>query len=709
MEQRHSKEHFTAWRELASRCRTAGFVYLLAAPIVLVNTPSFAARPFVSGFVMIAFVTLTWVRSRHAIRMMKTAGRIPFSLKVKFDRLASLNGLLWGVFAASATFTSEGWRSWLVLFITGLICAGAVSSMTPDFRVFWVFSGLAFLPSILVLLVFPTEQTLAIGCLCLGFWGLSIWMGWNQNRTYWHSLRTNRSQMEELASARERLELVVSGSNLGAFDWILENETVFLDSKVADILDYPQEMFNPYTGKLDGLVFADDIPRLVSSLIEHLKDPSSPLCDIELRLCDSSGEAHWFKFRGRVVQRDKRGRATRMAGTYEDITRQKQAEAALVELQRRVEQAEKLKTLGVLAGGLAHDFNNLLSAFVGNLELAEEALEDASPAAEFLVQAKQSALDASGLCNQLLAYAGKGKFVIETFCPNRLLQDMTHLLRVTVGRDLELRLDLLDGIPSVDGDISQIRQVLLNLITNAAESMEGMSGEISLKTFLLSSDDVSSRHPDLKPSDYVCFEVSDQGCGMSQETLDKIFDPFFSTKFTGRGLGLASVLGIARSHHGEISARSELGQGTTFQLLLPASTALAEVPVEPELTVGQAYPTQILLVDDELSIRKIVKHMLSKAGHEVVLAEDGEVALERLAECGDEIALVILDMTMPKKNGYETLKEIRQTWPDLPVLLSSGFSEDAVLKKAGAEIQGFLKKPFTRAQLLAEVSRIQSL
>lgn len=702
------KEYYVAWRELATRSRPASFVYIIAAPVVMSVSPKMAAAPIIPELFLVCFLILTWLRAANASLVARTPGQVPHRMTAKFVRLAHTNGALWGLFSAYGVSVNEGWRMFFVLFISGIICAGAISSMTPNFRVFLGFSAATFLPANLVLLLSQNERSLMIGSLIFGLWGLSIWMGWTQNRNYWTQLLTNRRQMEELRSARERLELVVSGSNLGAFDWVLDEGKIYLDSKVADVLGYPHTMFDPFTEQLGELMSPQDIDPLKALVLNHLKDPGAPLCEIEVRLLDATGGEHWFNFRGRVVQRDALARATRMSGTYEDITRRKQTEAALDDLQRRVEQAEKLKTLGVLAGGVAHDFNNLLAAFVGNLELAELDIPGESPAREHLEQAKHSALDASDLCNQLLAYAGKGRFVIEKFCMNALVEEMVQLLRVSVGRNLELRVSLSANLPWLEGDASQIRQVLLNLLTNASESMEGKTGVIWLTTYVVPVSEIEQAQPNLQPLEHVCLEVRDEGCGMARETLDKIFDPFFTTKFTGRGLGLASVIGIARGHGGEILAESALGEGTSFRLLLPALEAPVELTkVAPSSPPSKVSSAKILVVDDEEAIRRVTKHMLVRAGHDVVIAEDGVVALEQLRRHDGDISLVLLDLTMPRKDGYETLHEIRQTWPDMPVLLSSGYSEDAVIEDQ-IPAQGFLKKPFTRNQLLTEVSKAQA-
>ena len=406
------------------------------------------------------------------------------------------------------------------------------------------------------------------------------------------------------------------------------------------------------------------------------------------------------------MQKDLSGRSQRVAGTYQDITQQKVAQTQMEQLQRQIEESEKLKTLGVLAGGVAHDFNNLLTAFVANIELARMGIEESDEAQGFLEEAKNSALSAAELCNQLLAYAGKGKYEIVPFSLNQAVGELAHLLQVSAGKNHTLKLELAEKLPHVEGDLSQIRQIILNLLTNAAESMGEKSGTIHIETSVLNATEIEELHPDLPSDDYVHLVVRDEGCGMSTEVLEKMFDPFFTTKFTGRGLGLASVLGIAKNHGGKIYAESEVEAGTAFHVLLPVCKS---VPVPMENKVPEERPDErdrpltVLLVDDEVSVRIVVKNLIEQAGHKAIAVGSGEQALEMLAGERDSIDMVLLDIIMPGMDGYATLTEIRNSWPDLPVVLSSGYSEDNVFERAKGQTQGFLKKPYSRAQLLETV------
>ena len=620
--------------------------------------------------------------------------------------MAIASALGWGLLGVyTAAFATP--KDLLLLYLaTVTMGAGAVASMATDSRLYRGYVSCLAVPNAAYFFIRGDFESSTVGILGLVLATVASYLNWTLCRSYWTNLRVNRERVEEIGSARERLEMVVSGSNLGAFDWRLDTRQFFLDRKAPESLGLPPEQFDPLEGNGYELLDPDDAVAVRQQLVRLLKCPERETYEGEVRLKAQDGTFRWFNFRGRVVQNDLAGRAQRVAGTYQDITPRKQSEARLAELQQRVEQAEKLKTLGVLAGGVAHDFNNLLTAFIGNIELARLEIDEASKAQELLDEARSSALNASELCNQLLAYAGRARCRVEQFDLNSLVREMAHLLQVSVGKDHEFLITLAEDLPYVRADKSQLRQVILNLMTNAAESMEGQTGTITLETDVLNAAQLATTHPDLAGGEYVRLTVRDEGCGMSPDVLEKMFDPFFTTKFTGRGLGLASVLGIARGHEGKIFAESEVGGGTEVHLLLPACRQRLMEPanqIQPER--AKLSSMRVLVVDDEASVRGLLKKMLGRQGHLVWEASDGVEALEVLS--GVEVDLVILDMIMPRKDGYTTLTELRESWPDLPVLLSSGYSEETVLNRAKEQVQGFLKKPYGLEQLMRTLQAIQ--
>lgn len=695
-----------AFRELATRCRPALFSYPVAMLGLLAISPQMRENLAQSLGMLVFFLAFLVVRYRHCTRLVHLTGPYSGSDQVRFSLYALVNGAIWSLYAGYLNLVCDPRTGTLVLLSSVAFGAGAVSSMAPNFRLYLLYLLSLGVPSLVVLGVYDSPNFGLLAGFYVALAGVALYMSWTMYRSYWVQLIGNRISMEEVASARERLEMVVSGSNLGAFDWRLDTREFYMDCKGPEALGYPPEDFDPWRGELEKLLEVEDLCEVRHRIIEVLQNKDSQIFSLDLRLKALNGPPLWFSFRGRVVERSLSGRALRVAGTYEDITREKETAEQMLDLRQRVDQAEKFKTLGVLAGGVAHDFNNLLTAFVGNLELALMDIPDDSPAIEFLEEARRSALSASELCNQLLAYAGKAEFHIETFSLNSLVTDMVHLLQVTIGKNHTLQLALDAKAPMVQGDPSQIRQVLLNLLTNAAESMGDKGGTIQVTTSTITEVEIACAHPELKPGSYICLSVVDQGAGMPQELQDKIFDPFFTTKFTGRGLGLASVQGIIRGHEGKITVQSNLGVGTMFRVYLPATDVAEGCPVDTKRQQPQEESgLNILVVDDETPVRTVLNGLLAQAGHEVLLAQDGISALEQLVKNDGLVDLVILDLVMPRKDGYETLSELRSCWPTLPVILSSGFSESSVKEKALSQSQGFLKKPFRREQLFSELQK----
>ena len=699
MKSYHERDFATACQELALRAKPAILAYPISLFCIILLGPYFRSHPKVSGTLTICILVATVVRWRHCNRILAITGPVSPRLKRQFDVMAIVSALGWGLLGVYAAAFASSNDLILLYLATVTMGAGAISSMATDSRLYRGYVYCLAIPNALYFLIRGDFQSSTVGIMGLVLATVASYLNWTLCRSYWTNLRLNRERVEEITSARERLEMVVSGSNLGTFDWRLDTRQFFLDRKAPESLGFPPERFDPLEGNGYELLEPEDAVAVRQQLVRLLKCPDRETYEVEVRLRAQDGHFRWFNFRGRVVQHDLAGRAERVAGTYQDITQRKQSELRLAELQQRVEQAEKLKTLGVLAGGVAHDFNNLLTAFVGNIELARLEIDETSGAQELLDEARRAALNASELCNQLLAYAGRARCRVEQFDLNSLVREMTHLLQVSVGKEHEFLVDLNDQLPQVRADKGQIRQVILNLMTNAAESMEEQTGTITLKTDTVDAAQLKSIHPDLKAGEYVRLTVRDEGCGMSTEVLTKMFDPFFTTKFTGRGLGLASVLGIARGHEGKIFAESEIGEGTEVHLLLPACPQRQTVPtVQGQPEEYRAALMRVLVVDDEASVRGLLKKLLSRLGHTVLEASDGVEALERLS--GTEVDLVILDMIMPRKDGFATLTEIRESWPELPVLLSSGYSEEAVLNKAKEQVQGFLKKPYDLEQLM---------
>jgi signal transduction histidine kinase len=382
------------------------------------------------------------------------------------------------------------------------------------------------------------------------------------------------------------------------------------------------------------------------------------------------------------------------------------------QLEARMQQSQKLESLGLLAGGIAHDFNNLLVGILGNSGLALGELKPESSAYATVEQIQAAAQRAAELTNQLLAYSGKGRFLVQPLDLSRQVEEIAHLLKISTSKKAALRTRLASGLPAVEADPVQIQQVVMNLITNASEALGDNAGEIVVKTGVVDLDGVP--HVDDVPGEplpagrYVYLEVSDNGCGMDKETRARIFDPFFTTKFTGRGLGLAAVMGIVRGHRGAIHVYSEPGRGTAFKVLFPASQqAVPAARRAAEATAAWQGTGTILIVDDEEGVRRMAGLTLENAGFKVLRAADGRAGVQMFQEHAGEIAAILLDLTMPEMSGEEVFRAIRSVRPDARIILSSGYSQEETInlfpKDAPA---GFIQKPYMPAKLVEKVREI---
>ena len=368
--------------------------------------------------------------------------------------------------------------------------------------------------------------------------------------------------------------------------------------------------------------------------------------------------------------------------------------------------SQKLESLGVLAGGIAHDFNNILMSIIGNADLALRRMNPESPAIENLQRIDTAAAQAADLARQMLAYSGKGKFVVETLDINRLLDEMLHMLEVSISKKAVLRLNLTPSLPSVEVDATQIRQIIMNLVINASEAIGEKNGVIAITTGCMDCDKTYLKNvwldDNINDGLYVFLEIADTGCGMSKETMSKLFDPFFTTKFTGRGLGMAAVLGIVRGHKGAIKVFSEPDKGSTFKILLPASGRPAEIFNHHRITDDWKGEGKVLLVDDEETVRGIGKEMLQELGFEVVTANNGREAVE-IFKSHQDFTFVIMDLTMPHMDGEQCFRELRLIKPNVKVIMSSGYNEQEVTQKfVGKGLAGFIQKPY-KLSVLKEI------
>jgi len=369
-------------------------------------------------------------------------------------------------------------------------------------------------------------------------------------------------------------------------------------------------------------------------------------------------------------------------------------------MEQQMQHVQKLESLGLLAGGIAHDFNNLLTAMLGHLNLAQSRLSPESPAHPSLGNLERIIHRTSELTRQMLAYSGKGRFLVQNRDLNQVIREMLHLLEVSISKKVALRLGLA-GVPvPIQADAAQIQQVLMNLVTNAADAIGDQEGTIRITTAVTALDraylDQVFQGQELRPGTYAVMEVQDSGCGMSPEVLSRIFDPFFTTKPSGHGLGLSATLGILRGHHAGLRIYSEPGRGSTFKVLFPIADGVAaeEGPGAPA-PVSLA-GLRVLVVDDEEILRESTAEALQSLGVEVVLARDGQEAVDRVTLMGSSLDLVFMDLTMPRMDGREAFQQIRRVCPGVPVVLTSGYNEqESIQDFIGRGLAGFLQKPYT--------------
>jgi PAS domain S-box-containing protein len=430
-----------------------------------------------------------------------------------------------------------------------------------------------------------------------------------------------------------------------------------------------------------------------------------------VEICTDGDKPKFFDVRMAPIVAD--GKTKSAVVLSRDITERRAAEAERARMQERLLTAQKLDSLGLLAGGVAHDFNNLLTAILGSASVALLKLPADGPVRRAVETLVTAARRASDLTQQLLAYSGRGNFQVRPVDLSEHIREMLLVLEAAVPKRISLRMQLDPRLPPVQADVAQMQQVVMNLAMNAAEAIGDRAGTITVTTGSASLDESQIEGPlsgdTLSPGDHVFLEVRDDGCGMDPDTVAKVFDPFFSTKATGRGLGLAAVLGIVRSHHGAVQIDSKPGAGTAVRILLPAASAVAEEEPSSEAAPPLDEGGVVLVVDDEALLRRAAHQIIEHFGYKALEAEDGRAAIGIFRERAREISVVLLDMTMPGLSGEETFQELRAIRPDVCVVLSSGYNETEAEKRfSGKSYAAFLQKPYTAEQLARCLARVSA-
>jgi len=553
--------------------------------------------------------------------------------------------------------------------------------------------------------------------------GVTRWQEWTDRAIYnglgellgYQSVGRDITRLREaqgalLRSQERYLKLLESSSDV-IFQITPDGMVAFVNHACVAVLGEEPTTFLDDPELLPRLVHPDSRSRYLANL-QALREGR--------RLEQDTSPFTWQRRDGRIVYTENRlgilygakGEAESLLSVCRDVTDRVVLERERRELEAQIQETQKLESMSVLAGGIAHDFNNLLTGILGNAGLVLGDVAPDQPAREHALQIQTAAMRAADLTRQMLAYAGKGTFVVQPLNLSSVVREMTGILKTVISQRARLELCLSEDLPFVQADATQVSQIVMNLMTNASDALEGREGKISIRTGVREFGEAELapllfgklRNPD----EYVYLEVADTGCGMDEETRQRMFDPFFTRKPTGlvggRGLGLAAVLGIVRNHQGAIQVLSELGRGTTFTVIFPKSSFAGHAPVvdapRPEPEVQRS--GHVLVVDDEQIVLRVARGALSRVGYEVSLAGDGLEAIAILEGMPAPPAAVIMDLRMPQMDGHTLSAQLQERYPGLPIVLMSGYTEREVEDAdwPGGEMV-FLEKPFSPADLVA--------
>jgi PAS domain S-box-containing protein len=523
---------------------------------------------------------------------------------------------------------------------------------------------------------------------------------------------TERKQVEDsLKEQRWRLASIIEGTNIGTWEWNVQTGDVRINERWAQMLGYTIDELTPVNIKIWRMFCHPDDLKRSSELLEQHFAGKQPYYHDESRMKHKDGHWIWILDRGSVVTRTEDGKPLMMFGTHSDITERKLMEQQKEKFDVLNRQIQKADSLHRMAGAIAHHFNNQLGVVIGNLELALDDLRQKVVPDKSVMAAMQGARKAAEVSGLMLTYLGQTTGKSSPLNLSETIRKTLPLLQATAPKDLILTVDLPDPGPTIDANDNHIQQVLTNLATNGWEACANHGSVwLTVKTVQPTAIPATHRLPiDWQPIDpaYACVEVTDTGSGISNEDIDRLFDPFFSSKFAGRGLGLPVVLGIVKAYGGAVSVESAVGRGSTFRVFLPVSADKISPP-----TVKAAEPVQgemsgtVLLVEDEEMMREVTRNMLIRLGFHCLAAKDGSEAVSLFTQHPDDVDVVLCDLSMPGMNGWETLSALRKIRPGLPVILASGHDESKVFAGDHRDpVQGFLHKPYLKALLKDVVAR----
>jgi len=515
---------------------------------------------------------------------------------------------------------------------------------------------------------------------------------------------TKRKQAEEALLHSEKYYRAVFEIS-GAAQIIIEDDTTIslANSRFEELTGYSRKEIEGQKSWTE-FIHPDDVLFMKKNHQLRRYEPGNAPRKYEFRLIDRHGEMHDIFLCVDLIPG-----TTQSVASCIDISDRKQAEKERERLQLQLLHAQKMESIGRLAGGVAHDFNNLLQAMSGNVQLLLMGKENDHPDAPRLKTIAKSIDRSAHLVRQLLIFSRKSEAQRQRVDLNREVQEAAKILERTIPRMIRIELQLEKRLLPVHADPAQVELLLLNLGNNAAHAMSN-GGQLVIQTKnVVLDENYAHAHAGTKPGRYVLMSVEDTGCGMDSNTLEHIFDPFFTTKEvgTGTGLGLASVYGIVNSHDGIILCLSEQGRGTTFQIFWPVMPGPVEAKHAPPMnTVMRKGTESILVADDEEVIREVTREVLENSGYTVITAASGEEALSLFAEKGRLVDMVILDLSMPGMGGRQCLEELMRINPAARVLISSGYSPDGPAQKISKVATGFISKPYQLAELLAKVRQV---
>ncbi|MBN4076859.1 ABC transporter substrate-binding protein [Mariprofundus ferrooxydans] len=516
--------------------------------------------------------------------------------------------------------------------------------------------------------------------------------------------KTVRSAVSKLAESEQNLRNLIELADFGILVH-RDGRVLFANTYVLNLLSVAS-LAEILGQSLMQYVHPDDRAD-VGARITHVVQHGEVFHRIPVRQISPTGKPHDVEVSAMPIRYEG---AQAVMSVFLDVSEKNRAEQNRQKMQRQVEHTQRLESLGVLAGGIAHDFNNLLAVILGHAGMAVGKVErDPTAVSMHLDKVIQSADNAASLCKQMLAYSGKGHFVVEPIDVSQLLRDMIELLEVSIDKNVSIRYRIAERTVMIEADMAQMQQVIMNLVINASEAIGFQGGEIDVCSGEMDANAAyldGCFHEGSEPGDFVYIEIKDNGCGMDAATIAKIFDPFFTTKFTGRGLGMSAMLGIVRGHHGAIRIESSINQGSAIRVLFPSLGHDAE-EVQPESLSSCPDKAHlrgvVLVVDDEASVMEMAVVMLEELGFQTLSAVNGQDAVQQYRQQmqqGNQISFVLLDLTMPVMSGEQAFSELCQINPAVQVIISSGYAEDDVRDRfKGTEIAGFIQKPYLPAAL----------